>query len=599
MNIRFKVLTLKLISTLFLLVTYSMFSKTFLISGFEEVEREEALSDTEVLLETFNSMVVTLDNKAADWAAWDEAFSYVQRKNKAFEQSNFLPETMKLLNLDYFAFFDSRGHSVGHRAFDKNKSAFISYPDSLRRIFSPGSKIFEFAPKEVSHRGVLKISEGLIMFSLRPVFNSKMRGPSKGYLLMVRRVSDDVVSKISIITGKKISFESPKSAEENYGIDLQKSIVQKELSKDLILGIAVLHDFYNIPVAVIKTEIPRKILQIGTASYRKTMTFITTVTILIALIMIHLMDSMLVKRLADLDEQVNLLNQNGVTKLTVKGDDELARLARSMNQMVGTLNTRNQELMSLNEIIKNQNHALVSAAKMSALGEMAGGVAHEINTPLTVIKLRSEMMMNEINENPGNNEQNLKSSLEIIDKTVDRITKIIQSLRAFSRETAQHEKIEYSVSKIVSEALNLCFEKFKIHGIDVSIDLSDDFVLQCRPTEIAQVLVNLLNNAYDAVEDSEEKIISISTRQVDEQIFEIAITDSGKGIPHAIHDKIMQPFFTTKEFGKGTGIGLSISKGIVEAHDGRLYLDRSSKQTRMVLTLPFLKTNKHVFERVV
>jgi len=591
MNIRFKVLTLKLISTGFLLVAFSLFSKTFLISGFKEVEQEEVLSNTEVLLETFNSMVSTLDNKAADWAAWDDAYLYVQGKNRTFEKVNYLPETMKLLNLDYFAFYDLKGHNISHRSYDRSTSKFVSFPKSIERILQPHSKLLTFAESEISHKGVLKIPEGLIMFSIRPVLSSQSKGPSKGYIFMARRVTDEVAKKLGEITGRSVSFEDPHTAEYNYRLDLQKKYSHVEVSDDIIVGAAVLHDFHNIPVSIIKTELPRKIMQIGTASYAKAMTFITLITILISLGMIHMLDRLLTRRLSDLDQQVNLLSEFGVTYLNVNGNDEIARLAKSMNQMVGTLHARNLELMNLNEIIQSQNQALVSAAKMSALGEMAGGVAHEINTPLTVIKLRSEMMMHELEENLPQGAQHLKSSLQIIDRTVDRITKIIQSLRTFSRETAGQEKIEYSVSAIVSEALNLCHEKFKIHGIDLQYELIEDFTLLCQPTEIAQVLVNLLNNSYDAIEKCEQKMISLTAKRIDDQNIEIAVTDTGEGIPEDIQDKIMNPFFTTKELGKGTGIGLSISKGIVESHGGKLFLDRSAKNTRMVIVLPYLKEN--------
>lgn len=594
MSIRFKVIALIVISTGFLLVTYSFFSKTFLISGFKEVERKEAFSDIEVLIETFDSLMIALDNKSADWSAWDDAYTYVQKKNKSFEKANFLPETMKVLDLSYLAYFDSKGNSIGHRAFDKQKGAFVSFPRGLERVLRPGSRIFEFTSAEASHRGLLNTPDGVVMFAVRPVYNSKLRGPPKGFILMGRLMTDEMASKISGITGRPVSFEKPAKATAAFGIDLQQRIVQKEISNETILGLAVLNDFYHIPVAVIKTEIPRTILQIGAASYRKTLTFFVSVLVILVSGVIVLLDRMFFKRLSDLDEQVNLLDKNEVSKLEVDGADEVARLAKSLNNMLGALHSRNMELLQANEIINNQNQALVSAAKMSALGEMAGGVAHEINTPLTVIKLRSEMILSEVEVNACDHGRKIQNSLEIIDKTVDRITKIIQSLRAFSREASAQEKIEYSVSDIVSEALNLCNEKFKTRGIDLRVECSEDHVVLCRPTEITQVLINLLNNAYDAIENSEEKIISVRTEKLDNGFIGISVSDSGPGVAEEIQDKIMQPFFTTKEFGKGTGIGLSISKGIAESHGGKLYLDVNSKQTRMVLTFPI--TNKDVTE---
>jgi signal transduction histidine kinase len=531
---------------------------------------------------------VALDNRASDWSAWDDAYNYVQGKNtKGFEKANFLPETLKILNLDFYAFYDLKRNAIRKEKFDKASGKFQKFPESLSQTLQNGN-FFSFQPGENSHRGIVKIPEGLLMFTLRPIYNSKLTGPSKGYVFMGRLINSDVTKKISGILNREVSILEPEAAAKDYNVNLQKNVALKEASQNLIYGLAVVRDFNNIPVAVLKSPLPRKILEIGTTSYKKTLTFFTAFTIFLSFAILSVLDRLVIKRLWSLDLQVNRLNQPGMTELAVSGNDEVARLARSMNQMLRTLQSRNAELMDLNEIIQNQNQALVTAAKMSALGEMAGGVAHEINTPLTVIKLRSEMIMDELAEISAPNPVKLRLALEGIAGTVDRSTKIVQSLRAFSRETSQNDKVEYAVSRIVSDALDLCYEKFKIHGIELEINVDQDLVMNCRPTEIAQVLVNLLNNSYDAIEKLDTKKISVNTKILDDETFEISVTDSGKGIPPEIQDKIMQPFFTTKEFGKGTGIGLSISKGIIESHDGALYVDRYAPTTRMVIVLPFV-----------
>jgi signal transduction histidine kinase len=109
--------------------------------------------------------------------------------------------------------------------------------------------------------------------------------------------------------------------------------------------------------------------------------------------------------------------------------------------------------------------------------------------------------------------------------------------------------------------------------------------IDCRPTEISQVLLNLLNNAVDAVQPLAEKWVELQVRSAGKDV-EISVMDSGKGIPEKIRDKVGQPFFTTKVVGHGTGLGLSISRGIVEAHGGHLNLDTQCEHTRFVVTLP-------------
>jgi C4-dicarboxylate-specific signal transduction histidine kinase len=116
-------------------------------------------------------------------------------------------------------------------------------------------------------------------------------------------------------------------------------------------------------------------------------------------------------------------------------------------------------------------------------------------------------------------------------------------------------------------------------------DIPSEWTAPCRPSQISQVILNLLNNAYDAVVGRNEAWIKIDVRSSDDA-FEIAVTDSGEGIAPSVADRIMTPFFTTKPMGKGTGLGLSISSNIMIDHGGTLKLDRSCPRTRFVVTLP-------------
>jgi C4-dicarboxylate-specific signal transduction histidine kinase len=128
------------------------------------------------------------------------------------------------------------------------------------------------------------------------------------------------------------------------------------------------------------------------------------------------------------------------------------------------------------------------------------------------------------------------------------------------------------------------------HGVVLEVGIiSDSLEIECRDIEISQVLLNLLNNAYDAVTDKEDKWVRIDVKETESAAI-ITVTDSGPGIPENIRNKITQPFFTTKELGKGTGLGLSISLGIVGAHQGNLTLDTHSSHTCFVVTLPKRRT---------
>jgi PAS domain S-box-containing protein len=227
---------------------------------------------------------------------------------------------------------------------------------------------------------------------------------------------------------------------------------------------------------------------------------------------------------------------------------------------------------------------LLQSARMATLGEMAGGIAHEVNNPLAIIHGRASHILRLMDR--GQLDLNkLRSDLVKIESTSDRIAKIIRGLRSFSRDSSNDPMTLAKVNDMITEVLDLAGERFKNHEIQLMVFSGEDFLISCRPQQIGQVLLNLINNAHDAVMTLKKRWVRIDVTRNGKMI-RIAVTDSGKGIPVQIATKIMNPFFTTKEVGQGTGLGLSISKGIAEDHGGTLTYDSSSENTRFVFEVP-------------
>lgn len=242
------------------------------------------------------------------------------------------------------------------------------------------------------------------------------------------------------------------------------------------------------------------------------------------------------------------------------------------------------DLIESQEQLKAQQAQLIQSSKMSALGEMAAGIAHEINNPLAIIQSEADTILEAL-EDKDLAVDELAGSSEKIISTVNRISKIIKGLRTFSRDGRQDPFSKENLNSILTDATQLTAAKVKNFGINLQVVLADDLQLECRPTQIAQVLVNLIQNSADAIEGKAEKWIRIEARVLKQNI-EIQITDSGDGIPGDVVERLFQPFFTTKAIGKGTGLGLSISKGIIESHHGKMFVDQACKNTRFVIQLP-------------
>lgn len=233
---------------------------------------------------------------------------------------------------------------------------------------------------------------------------------------------------------------------------------------------------------------------------------------------------------------------------------------------------------------KNAEMSLITASKMAALGEMAAGIAHEINNPLTIISGRASRLDLLIKKNRFDMDL-FSSELKLINDTVMRIAKIVRGLKTYSRSGEEDPFETILLEQVISETIGLCQERFNSSGVDLKIQSVPNIQIQCRAVQISQVLLNLLNNSFDAVEKMKEPWVRVDFEFVNETV-KIIITDCGGGIPPHVAEKLMQPFYTTKIVGKGTGLGLSLSKSFIEKHNGKFWLDQDCPNTRFIIELP-------------
>lgn len=256
----------------------------------------------------------------------------------------------------------------------------------------------------------------------------------------------------------------------------------------------------------------------------------------------------------------------------------------SESRLMGTI-VDVTEVRRFEEIIEAQRARMVAASKMSALGEMAGALAHEINNPLAIIHGNAKVLQ-QLAESGRLDSDVAAKTAETIASTAERISKITKSLRAFARNAEQDPFEVVDLANVIKETAEFCQERFKMLGVQFKLDAADsDLRAECRPVQVSQVLLNLLNNACDAVEAQPRKEIAVAAKPAGEAV-EITVSDSGPGISAEVAGRIFQPFFTTKEVGRGTGLGLSVAKGIVESHSGSLSFEQLPTGTAFKMLLP-------------
>ncbi|MCB9026912.1 MAG: HAMP domain-containing histidine kinase [Bdellovibrionaceae bacterium] len=256
----------------------------------------------------------------------------------------------------------------------------------------------------------------------------------------------------------------------------------------------------------------------------------------------------------------------------------------SLDSLNFGLNTQH-ELQRLTE----KQSELAYTARMATLGELSTNIAHEINNPLAVLKMGINIIQQKINSDFINKPE-IQDLCQRLENNILRISETIIVLKAFSVDNKGINFEEIELYKLTKECLDLAKSKFKYHNIDIHlVNPEKEILVYCYPIQIRQVMINLINNAYDALLEShkEKKWIKIQFNENKEST-QITITDSGSGIPKDIQNNIFHPFFTTKPGSMGTGLGLAMVSGIIQKHHGRIWVNNNSPNTEFVIEIPKL-----------
>ena len=286
----------------------------------------------------------------------------------------------------------------------------------------------------------------------------------------------------------------------------------------------------------------------------------------------------------------NILNQ--LQQVTKGGKRIFVNIHVSPSEYLG----REVLLVTTSDITERlmAEQQLIQASKMTTLGEMATGVAHELNQPLSVIKTASSYLIKKVNRKEEIEDGILKTMAEEIDSQVDRASKVIEHMRDFGRKS-EISRERVNVNEALNRALEIFHQQLKLRDIKVIKELQEDLpAILADSNRLEQVFINLLINARDAIEEKWERVnhkgeakkILLKTSSKDGMII-IEMEDTGTGIPKSILDKIFDPFFTTKEVGKGTGLGLSISYSIVQDYHGTIKTESEvGKGSNFIIRFP-------------
>jgi PAS domain S-box-containing protein len=236
-------------------------------------------------------------------------------------------------------------------------------------------------------------------------------------------------------------------------------------------------------------------------------------------------------------------------------------------QMIG-INWDSTREYQITQELEKEKKSSYHSSKLASLGELAAGVGHEINNPMAIISGHCSIILRLLRQDRI---EQIPKSIDIMSTAIKRVTKIVKGLKVFSRADSG-ENEHFNFSSAILETVEMIQDIYNKEGISITMDIVDTSIVWGNRGRLQQVLVNLLSNAKDALETVENKNIDIKVIEAANK-YRVSVTDTGEGIPDSIIDKIFDPFYTSKEVNKGTGIGLSLCHRIICEHNGDLKVE--------------------------
>ncbi len=243
----------------------------------------------------------------------------------------------------------------------------------------------------------------------------------------------------------------------------------------------------------------------------------------------------------------------------------------------------NDSLTEANHRITKQQDALIQSAKQQTIGAMASGICFELGTPLVNVTSKLKELIEATSAEKFDKGQ-FSDHLISLDKNIQRIEKMVSTLREFSKDDELLVK-KIDVHDLMHDLMTLVRERFHNSGVKLLFDLPESAEFKASYNQVSQVLINLLHNSFDAVVGKSNGWVKISVYTSPDEIM-FKVSDSGSGLETEAKERLFEPFFTTKPIGKGVGLSLYISQGIVENHRGQLFLDETSPNTTFTVKFP-------------
>jgi|GEM_PF-1474177 len=578
MKLTTKILLFILLICLTFTSLYFLLFRLILSRPIEEQKRVRAEKIVRGALTVFENETGRIATLVEDWAMWDSMYNYISHPTAAFEKDLSAPLMLHDAGLSLFLAADKNRNIILLYGYNHIKHETVTF-DLLEQHKGPLWRYLNqtFDMKN-STEGVVDCEYGPLLAVSSPIFHSDNTGPQNGRLIMGRLIDSTFEKKIAgavgentrVFTGTR-RWKRPQPPGKKTGPPTH--FILEETISHMIISFPI-KDAWNNDILTVQVIAQKRLFEILENAAQLFFLLLITGFVLFGIISYFIIDRLVVRRVKSISSRTgNIISFEDLSlRVPIDYRDEITLLGQNINKMLERLETEN---VRKDEI----EHMLALNEKLIYLGRISSNIAHEVNNPLFAIANSFELIKKQL---PTGDEE-LNGVVTMVEREIHRVRTITRNMHQLTIREIEEPSLS-DISEIINAAVNVTEWSKQLRNSIVDYKKKGrSFPLYCNPTTLQQVFMNLVVNAVEAMEGEGTLFIDVN-EEGDE--YTVEFTDTGPGIDDAAKDTIFMPYKTTR-YGKGSGLGLYISKNIILNHGGTITLDDNYKQgARLIIRLP-------------
>ncbi len=571
-------------------------SRFTLMRGLTGIEEHETQKYVERVLAVLSQEVFDLESNTVDWSSWDDTYIFIEDANSEYIESNLVDEAFISLRLNLMLFIHSSGRIVFGKAFDLDNQEEIPIPPGLLGHLSSNGLLVGHSGTGGIVSGIILLDEGPMLIVPQPILTSGDEGPARGTLIFGRYLNSAELDRLAQVTLSQLTMHRidgvvPPDFQEALPslLDEAATFVQP-LSTRNIAGYTLIKDIYGKPVLMLRVVIPRDIYQLGQGA----VTYYILVTLGIGLLaagaVMLIIQKQVLSRFTVLIKGISDITSTGDTtaRVSIEGRDELALVAGTINGMLAALQESQVELRGLYEQEKELRQQLEEEIQKRI--EYTRALVHELKTPITPVMAASELLLEEIKD------EKLLGLVQSIARSSSNLNRRIDELLDLARgEIGQLQLYREPVDPIP------LFQDIGAEMIPVALGNKQSLSLELPPAlpavwadreRLRQIILNLLTNAFKFT--LAEGKITLRAREESANLI-VEVQDTGRGVSKEDQERLFESYHrveSDRERLSGLGLGLALSKNLVELHGGQIWVDsQEGKGSTFSFSIPLEANN--------